>query len=148
VIKGPQKGGQGVSTAADTDELLAANAAFYHAFASGDYTAMDALWATSVPVFCIHPGWPPVHGRDKVMQTWEGILKTPPRPAIRALEEEVMINGTTALVVCFEAIGDIYLAASNFFVREEAGWRLVHHQSGQTERKPKSLLKQASNTLH
>lgn len=137
-----------MSSEADTDEALAANAAFYRAFASGDYTAMDALWATTVPVFCIHPGWPPVHGRDKVMQSWQGILTTPPRPPIRALEEEVMINGTTALVVCFEAIGDIYLAASNFFVREEAGWRLVHHQSGQTERTPKSLLKQTSNTLH
>ncbi len=147
-MRGPQEKGPDVGLQADIEDVLAANAGFYRAFASGDYAAMDALWASTVPVFCIHPGWPPVHGRDKVMQTWQGILTTTPRPPIRALEEEVLINGPTALVVCFESIGDIYLAASNLFVREEGSWRLVHHQSGETQRAPKSLLKQSPNTLH
>jgi ketosteroid isomerase-like protein len=137
-----------VGSPADVESVRAANRSFYGAFARGDYAAMEAIWATTVPVFCIHPGWPPVHGRDKVMQTWQGILATPPRPPIHALEEEVMINGATALVVCFEAIGDIYLAASNFFVREDGDWRLVHHQSGQTERAPKSVSVQPSKTVH
>ena len=37
--------------------LLAANEAFYRAFASRDAEAMAGLWARTVPVACIHPGW-------------------------------------------------------------------------------------------
>ena len=40
----------------DEHAVLAANAAFYRAFAERDVDAMDALWARSIPVACIHPG--------------------------------------------------------------------------------------------
>lgn len=129
-------------------DVLAANEAFYAAFASGDYMAMEGLWAESVAASCIHPGWPPVRGRDKVMQTWRGILGNPPRPPIRALEADATLAGDLALVVCFEAIGDTYLAASNLFVLEAGIWRLVHHQSGETSQVPKSVSSQVSRAIH
>lgn len=133
---------------ATEQEVLATNDAFYLAFSTGDYTAMEGLWAESVPASCVHPGWPPVRGRDKVMQTWRGILANPPRPAIRALEAEATVTGDSAFVVCFEAIGELYLVATNFYVREGNLWRIVHHQSGQTERSPKILSEQSSSTIH
>ena len=129
-------------------QVLEANEAFYLAFSTGDYTAMEGLWAESVPASCVHPGWPPVRGRDKVMQTWRGILANPPRPAIHALEAEATVTGDSAFVVCFEAIGEIYLVATNFYVREGDLWRIVHHQSGQTERAPKIHSDQAHRTVH
>lgn len=129
-------------------EVLTANEAFYEAFSTGDYMAMEGLWAESVQASCVHPGWPPVRGRDKVMQTWRGILAHPPRPAIRALEAEATVMGDSAFVVCFEAIGGLYLVATNFYVREGSLWRIVHHQSGQTERSPKKASDQGPRIVH
>ncbi len=133
---------------AEASDVLAANEAFYAAFATGDYMAMEGLWAEAVAVSCVHPGWPPVRGRAKVMQTWRGILANPPRPPIRAVEAEATVIGETALVVCFEAIGEVYLAASNLFVREGGIWRICHHQSGESSQVPKSESQQVSRSIH
>jgi hypothetical protein len=116
----------------DEGNVLAANSAFYAAFAEGDYDAMDSLWAREAPVACVHPGWPPVRGRDQVMSAWKGLLQNPPRPAIRALREHTMMFGDVATVVCFEAIGDITLVATNIFAREGGIWKMVHHQAAVT----------------
>ena len=132
----------------DVTAVLAANEAFYRAFAAGDYGAMEMLWTHAPDASCIHPGWPPVHGRDKVLETWRGILGHPPSPPIRVIEPAASVHGDTALVVCWEAIGEIYLVASNLFVREEGIWRLVHHQSGQTEKRPKTAAPEPPRTLH
>ena len=51
----------------DEDEVLAANAAFYAAFANSDVKAMDSVWARRAPVACVHPGWEALVGRDRVM---------------------------------------------------------------------------------
>ena len=68
----------------DEDAVLKANEAFYAAFARGDFEAMQAVWAQETPIACVHPGWPPLHDRVKIMQSWRGILANPPRPAIDA----------------------------------------------------------------
>lgn len=99
---------------------------------------MDALWARSVPVCCIHPGWSPVRGRDNVMSTWDNILKHPPQPTIQALGEQATIVGIVGMVVGFEAIGDVTLVATNVFVLEEGAWKMVHHQAAVTERAPRA----------
>jgi len=122
----------------DETHLLSANRAFYAAFASGDYAAMDGLWAQSVPVCCIHPGWSPVRGRDKVMITWDSILKHPPQPAIQALGEQATVLGRVGMVIGFEAIGDVTLVATNVFVVEEGAWKMVHHQAAVTEQAPRA----------
>ncbi len=38
-----------------------------------------------------------------------------------------------AIVVCYETVGQFTLVATNVFVREEGAWRMVHHQSGETQ---------------
>jgi len=115
----------------DSDAVLAANLEFYRAFSARDLVAMDALWARQAPVICIHPGWPPLADRDSVMESWHGILANPDSPRITCFDERVMMYGEAALVVCEEELGGGTLIASNFFVREDGAWRLVHHQAGQ-----------------
>jgi ketosteroid isomerase-like protein len=135
----------------DQDAVLAANEAFYAAFARGDFAAMQALWAQDAPVACVHPGWPPLQDRVKIMQSWRGILANPPRPPIVVLEPRVQLHGETALVICWEAIGNMHLVATNVFVRERDTWRMVMHQSGQTTHAPKSATPSPSSaqpTVH
>ena len=122
----------------DDTQLMAANRSFYAAFGRGDYEAMDDLWARNVPVCCVHPGWSPVRGRDKVMSTWRGILQKPPQPAIQPLGEQATVFGTVGMVVGFEAIGDLTLVATNIFVLEHGAWKMVHHQAAITERSPRA----------
>jgi ketosteroid isomerase-like protein len=132
----------------DEGDLIAANGAFYAAFAAGDIEAMDRLWAREAPVACIHPGWPPVHGRDKVMSTWTGILQNPPRPAVRAFGERAMLLGDVGAVIGFEAIGDVTLVATNLFVREGGVWKMVHHQAAITDRAPPETDPDAPRRVH
>ena len=43
----------------------------------------------------------------------------------------MLLYGDTALVICEEELDGGTLIASNLFVREDAAWRLAHHQAGQ-----------------
>lgn len=133
---------------AERQAVAAANAEFYRAFGAGDFSAMDAVWANGAEVVCIHPGWPPVRGRDDVMASWRGILANPPEPAVQPAEEQVYLMGAAAMVVCFETIGEIFLVATNLFLREEGAWRLVHHHAGVTEHRPRTARPGPSGTLH
>src|SRR5580698_1709408 len=115
----------------DSDAVLAANLEFYRAFTTGDAEAMDALWARQAPVACVHPGWPALTDRNAIIESWRGILSNPDSPRIACYDERVFLYGDTAFVICEEEIESATLIASNFFVREAAGWRICHHQAGQ-----------------
>lgn len=114
----------------DETALLEANAAFYAAFATRDIDAMAGLWAKLAPVCCIHPGWPPLMGREAVLEGWRRILANPSQPVLQMSAPRVTLWGDVALVLCFERVEDQYLIASNIFVREGKGWKLSHHQAG------------------
>lgn len=117
----------------DVTTVLFANDAFYIAFAGGDLEAMDALWADGVPVTCVHPGWNPLMGRDEVMDSWQAILSAEGSPDIRCLNAYARIIGETAVVLCYESIGEAYLVATNVFVFEDNTWKLAHHQAGPSQ---------------
>ena len=110
-------------------ELLAANAAFYVAFSSGDVDAMDALWAKGPDVACIHPGWDALRGRLRVMASWRAILSNEGGPKITCTGATAHVLGDCAFVLCYETIEGARLVATNTFVHEEGAWRLVHHQA-------------------
>ena len=84
----------------DSDAVLAANLEFYRAFTARDLVAMEALWARQAPVGCIHPGWPALTDRDAVIDSWRGILGNPDAPRIACYDEQVLLYGDSALVVC------------------------------------------------
>jgi len=115
---------------AGNDDVLAANRAFYGAFAASDYAAMDAIWASEAPVACVHPGWPALRGREAVMKSWARILAHPSPPKIAFGDAAVQSLGDLAIVVCREIVDGRPLVATNVFVREDGRWKIVHHHSG------------------
>lgn len=110
------------------DEVLAANTAFYAAFAASDPEAMDALWARARPVACIHPGWDALRGRERVMASWRAILAGD-SPQVRCSAATAHVLGDSAFVVCHEMVEGSLLVATNVFVREAGAWKLAHHQA-------------------
>ncbi|MDA0365226.1 MAG: nuclear transport factor 2 family protein [Chloroflexi bacterium] len=113
----------------DEDDVLAANRAFYEAFNAKDLPAMDALWARSASVACVHPGWNVLAGREPVMASWTAILGNAAQPRVQSGAESVYLFGDLAYVICRELVSGSPLAATNVFVREDAAWRIVHHHS-------------------
>jgi ketosteroid isomerase-like protein len=113
----------------DDSAIIAANAAFYAAFAAGDFAAMSRLWADDDDITCIHPGWPAIIGRTGVIGGWRDILQNPGRPNITCAEPYAVIDGDSGRVLCIEIVDGAALAATNCFRRIDGAWRLVHHQS-------------------
>ena len=111
-------------------EVLAANDAFYDAFARRDPGAMDVLWSRTHPVACIHPGWNVLRTREEIMASWEAIIANPDQPRVVSGGAEALLFDDTAVVICREFVGGAPLLATNVFVNEDGRWRIVHHQSG------------------
>ena len=119
-------------------EVLATNQKFYAAFAERDREAMQALWATSCPVVCIHPGWPPIRGRKEILASWGRIFEDQSAPRIRCEAPTVAVIGDSATVVCRERLGNAVLVATNVFVREDDRWCLAHHHASALARIPET----------
>ena len=119
----------------DRDAVLSANLEFYRAFAARDIAAMEALWARRAAVACLHPGWTALTERDAILDSWRSILANPDAPRIACFDEQVLLYGDVALVLCEEELEGGTLAASNLFVREDGAWHLAHHQAGQLVRR-------------
>ncbi len=120
----------------DTDAVLFANEAFYQAFAERDVEAMEDLWSREAPVSCIHPGWGVIFGREEVMRSWIALITSEGAPQITCHGAVASLYGDTAVVVCFETLGENVLIATNVFVREGHIWKIVHHQAGPTSAAP------------
>jgi len=113
----------------DAVAVLAANSRFYDAFQRGDIVAMEDLWATDVPVACIHPGWDALTERARILRSWQMIMDNPNKPSVQCRNETPYIMGALAFVVCQEVLPEGVLATTNIFKRDGDAWKLVHHQS-------------------
>ena len=113
----------------DDSAIIAANAAFYSAFAAGNVTELTRLWADDDGISCIHPGWPAIIGRRAVLGSWSDILQNASLPRIAMAQPRAIINGDSGWVVCIEIVDGTPFAATNHFRRIEGAWRLVHHQA-------------------
>jgi ketosteroid isomerase-like protein len=114
----------------DKVSVLFANEAFYAAFADRDIKAMEELWSRRPDVTCIHPGWSPLVGHDSVMQSWRAILSNPASPAIICGNATAYVFADVAYVLYHENVEQTFLAATNVFLREKGGWKMVHHHAG------------------
>lgn len=112
----------------DDDAILAANAAYYRAFISGDFNQMSALWADE-EVSCVHPGWPVLIGRQAILESYRSILRNPHQEPIEPHNPTPLLSGDDGRVFCIEIVGGMALAATNWFRRIDGSWRLIHHQA-------------------
>jgi ketosteroid isomerase-like protein len=117
-----------VANMGEDDEILAANATYYRAFANGDFAAMSRIWAPE-QVSCVHPGWPVLVGRAAVLESWQGILGNLAPERIVFHEATAMVAGDEGRVLCIEVIGTVAFAASNWFRRIDGIWRMIHHHA-------------------
>ena len=125
------------------DEILAANAAYYRAFRMGDDALMGRVWQDG-EITCVHPGWPPIHGRAAVLASYRGIMSNPNQPEVGCQDEQVFITGDVARGICMEAVSGVRLIATNLFLRSGTNWRMIHHQASlltapMTRQGPQSL---------
>ncbi len=113
----------------DVEEVLSLNTKFYEAFAAGDFFAMQYLWAKQHEVAVIHPGWPMLHGYEKVMKSWNSIFQAEGPINIKCMDEKAVMMSSSAFVICSELLDNTKLVATNIFVREEGVWKIIHHQA-------------------
>lgn len=112
----------------DDDAILAANAAYYHAFGAGDFAKMCGIWADE-EVSCVHPGWPVLIGRQAILESYRSILRNPHQDPIQPHNATPLISGDEGRVFCIELISGMALAATNWFRRIDGAWRMIHHQA-------------------
>jgi ketosteroid isomerase-like protein len=126
----------------DVDEVTALNAEFYAAFEAGDVDRMEAVWDDGDDVRCIHPGWPMLRGRSRVLRSWSVIMANTSYIQFFLTGVEAHIDGDLAVVSCEEniltAVADpdgtlsesATVVATNIFRRRPGGWKLwAHHGS-------------------
>ncbi len=121
------------------EAIRESNEAFYRAFRERDLAAMELLWSLRSPIACMHPGMDAIVGRERVIESWKGILAHEGAPRLTCTDVEVHLLGETAFVTCLEGTaGDPpALVATNIFVEEDGVWRLVCHQAGPRNPRPR-----------
>jgi ketosteroid isomerase-like protein len=123
----------------DAEEVNAANAEFYAAIEAGDVERIQRLWDDADDVVCVHPGWPAVRGRSRVLRSWAVIMANTAYIQFFLTEAEIAVTGDVARVSCehsllarvsdFDAgLGETArVVATNIFRRQPDGWRLWSH---------------------
>jgi ketosteroid isomerase-like protein len=131
-----------VTTPADLDAVTAANQELYAAFEVADLDRMEAVWDDADDVRCIHPGWPALEGRARVMRSWSVLMANTNYIQFFLTGVTASVDGDVAVVTCEENIltgiedpegglgGSQKVLATNVFRRRPQGWRLwLHHSS-------------------
>ncbi|HEY4183988.1 MAG TPA: nuclear transport factor 2 family protein [Polyangia bacterium] len=123
-----------------SEALLAVNESFYRAFVERDFAAMENLWSATAPIACIHPGWNALRGRELVIASWRSILSSGDSPQVVHANPTVHLLGDAGFIICEERVGDAVLVATNVFVLERGGWKMVHHQAAPVAQEAFELL--------
>jgi ketosteroid isomerase-like protein len=115
------------------------DAELYAAVEAGDVERIQRLWDDADDVVCVHPGWPPVRGRSRVLRSWAVIMANTAYIQFFLTEAQIAVTGDVACVSCEHALltrvtdGDTGLGetarvvATNVFRRRDDGWRLWSH---------------------
>lgn len=119
------------------EAVVAANASFYAAFEMLDTPAMARAWSETAPLSCIHPSGRLLEGRDAVLASWREIFRATTAIHFTLSRVRVFVAKDVAWVVLTEeiearhdeAVVRASTQATNVFVREEGGWKIVHHHA-------------------
>lgn len=126
----------------DVAAVTALNAELYAAFEAGDVDRMEAVWDDADDVRCVHPGWPMLEGRSRVLRSWSVIMANTSYIQFFLTSVEATVDGDLAIVTCEENIltavtgadgplsDSARVVSTNLFRRRADGWRLwIHHGS-------------------
>jgi ketosteroid isomerase-like protein len=126
----------------DVEDVATANQEFYAAIESGNLDRIAAMWDDADDVVCVHPGWPGVRGRSRVLRSWAVIMANTAYIQFFPTGVEVAVVGDVAVVACEHSLlarttdSEVGLGetarvvATNVFRRRADGWRLwAHHAS-------------------
>jgi ketosteroid isomerase-like protein len=124
-------------------EVSQANRAFYEAFASGDYSAMVALWLDEDCIRCVHPGGEVLQGRQRVHASWRAILSDRRKMQIHQVDPAFELYGEVAWVTLTERLGfgpaedrqQAEITATNVYLRKNGLWKMVLHHAGPLARR-------------
>lgn len=135
-----------MTPATDEAAVEAANTAFYEAMETGDFDTVSGLWLDddTVPVTCVHPGWPVLTGRGEVLRSYALIMANTEYIQFFLTDLKISLADDTALVTCTENIlsggpaedgaelgplvGQL-VVATNVFRRTPDGWRVWSHHA-------------------
>jgi ketosteroid isomerase-like protein len=139
----PQPGaGRTELSGGDVADVVAVNTRFYEAFESGDFDAMQVVWADDDGIVCVHPAASPIRGRAAVMRSWLALMAQSAYIQFFLTDVETSVVGDLASVTCTENVLSAgagtpvgvfaggSAAATNVFRRTPGGWRMwIHHAS-------------------
>jgi ketosteroid isomerase-like protein len=129
------------TTEADIEAVVAANAELYAAIEAGDVDRIAAMWDAADDIVCVHPGWPAIVGRSRVLRSWAVILANTAYIQFFSTGFDLAVSGDVAVVSCEYGVlarvdeGDTgfgetaRVVASNIFRRRPDGWRLWSHHA-------------------
>lgn len=119
----------------DKEAVLAANEAFYSAFAARDLKIMTSLWWQGSSSICIHPGSSPIVGWTDIRDSWGSIFQNTNSLEIDTEIIKVEVDQALAYVLLREIVlqsnrGRKIKAqslATNIFQKMAQKWYLVSH---------------------
>lgn len=115
-----------------------AEQAFYRAFATADFDAMKAVWATR-DIACIHPGGALLQEPETIFKSWQHILTTQGAAELRVEVLYRQARKDNVIHVVREHFRNLSnrpalpVLSTNVYLLQADGWRMcVHHASIET----------------
>jgi ketosteroid isomerase-like protein len=110
--------------------------AFYEALQSADIEQLMGCWADAEEVVCVSPGGPRLIGKVGIRQVFDAVFSNGPvrikahkvhriqteAIAVHSVLEGVELSGN-------DAPRTVWVWATNVYVRQPEGWRLVSHHA-------------------
>ena len=119
------------------EAIKAANRRFYDAFGALDLDKLEQVCDTSPQALCVHPGWPPLVGWERIRESWQGIFQNTTLMHFNIQYLNVVALGDSGWVTCLENISSVLqgrasnfgIMATNIFIRTPQGWRMIAHHA-------------------
>lgn len=114
----------------------AAEDAFYAALAAADFNRMQAVWADSEQVICVHPMGPRLSGLQAVLSSWrdmfargQGVVIE--RRTVQRIHSQSLAVHSLFEIILAEQAQRRYppIIATNAYLLTADGWRLLLHQA-------------------
>lgn len=116
--------------------LRAAHREFYQALGSCSVHGMEQIWSKSESAICIHPGWPPLLGWEKIRKSWVNIFRNTHMHEMKTEIISIQVANRLGWILCVEQIGVLkdagmsisYSLTTNIFEFLD-NWRIIVHHS-------------------